>query len=281
MLYIGVTHCIICRSPPLPSPLSCLQLEYHHPVLEGRVAKAPTLHEVILFPHRKPLFPQSIFYPLVLNADGRILKNGLSKLHYRFLRYSTLPKTVLLESRYLQIMTVFLIFIGQILEKIVITLQLLRFKQKCLRQRWISSKSIMQLTKTFPPNSAIFIEKKWVEKSIVWKKCEFLWGEGNVLSTLRCLSQGSLSVELPRDSQLGSYHHQQQAPIRSYSPPSPRTVPFLRCMGMSTRRERHRSSLGLSTGIPRAACQVDIQAQNLTEGHATCQCYIAFWPVLE
>ena len=33
---------------------------------------------------------------------GRILKNGLSKLHYRFRRYSTLTKTVLLESQYLQ-----------------------------------------------------------------------------------------------------------------------------------------------------------------------------------
>ena len=31
-----------------------------------------------------------------------ILKNGLSELHYRFRRYSTLTKTVLLESQYLQ-----------------------------------------------------------------------------------------------------------------------------------------------------------------------------------
>ena len=47
-------------------------------------------------------FPQSIFYTLFLNEDGRILKNGLSKLHCRFRRYSTLPETVLLESQYLQ-----------------------------------------------------------------------------------------------------------------------------------------------------------------------------------
>ena len=33
---------------------------------------------------------------------GRILKNGLSKLQYRFWRYSTLTKAVLLESQYLQ-----------------------------------------------------------------------------------------------------------------------------------------------------------------------------------
>ena len=48
--------------------------------------------------------PQSIFYPLFLNEDGRILKtwNGFSKLHHRFRRYSTLTKTVLLESQYLQ-----------------------------------------------------------------------------------------------------------------------------------------------------------------------------------
>ena len=30
------------------------------------------------------------------------MKNGLSKLHYRFRRYSTLTKTVLLESQYLK-----------------------------------------------------------------------------------------------------------------------------------------------------------------------------------
>ena len=46
--------------------------------------------------------PQSIFYPLFLNEDGRIREKRLSKLHYRFRRYSTLPKTVLHESQYLQ-----------------------------------------------------------------------------------------------------------------------------------------------------------------------------------
>ena len=36
----------------------------------------------------------------------------------------------------------------------------------------------MQLTKTFPSNSAIFIEKKWVENRL-WEKSAFLW-EKNV-----------------------------------------------------------------------------------------------------
>ena len=60
------------------------------------------LHELILFPYRSPIFPTIDFYPLFLNEGGRILKNGLSKLHYRFRRFSTLTKTVLLESQYLQ-----------------------------------------------------------------------------------------------------------------------------------------------------------------------------------
>ena len=34
----------------------------------------------------------------------------------------------------------------------------------------------MQLTKTFPPNSAIFIEKKWVENRL-WGKSGFLLGK--------------------------------------------------------------------------------------------------------
>ena len=34
----------------------------------------------------------------------------------------------------------------------------------------------MQLTNTFFPNSAIFIEKKWVENRL-WGKSGFLWGK--------------------------------------------------------------------------------------------------------
>ena len=47
-------------------------------------------------------FPTIDFLPLFLNEDGRIREKGLSKLHCRFRRYSTLTKTVLLESQYLQ-----------------------------------------------------------------------------------------------------------------------------------------------------------------------------------
>ena len=67
------------------------------------------------------------------------------------------------------------------MKTIVITLQILRFKQNChgLRQSWTSSKSIMQLTEKFPPNSTIFIEKKWVENRL-WGKSVFLWGKKNV-----------------------------------------------------------------------------------------------------
>ena len=60
------------------------------------------IDELILFAHKNPLSPHNYFYRLFLNEDGRILKNGLSKLHYRFRQCSTLTKTVLLESQYLQ-----------------------------------------------------------------------------------------------------------------------------------------------------------------------------------
>ncbi len=55
-------------------------------------------------------------------------------------------------------MMVFLKFSGQILKK-TIPLQALRFYLNCLNQTYISLKSIMQLTKTFSPDSATFIEK--------------------------------------------------------------------------------------------------------------------------
>ena len=54
-------------------------------------------------PHKNALFPHNRFlYPRFLNEDGRIREKRLSKLHYRFRRYSTLTKKVLLESQYLQ-----------------------------------------------------------------------------------------------------------------------------------------------------------------------------------
>jgi hypothetical protein len=53
-------------------------------------------------------------------------------------------------------------FLGQILKKIAITLQILRLKLKTLNQTCTSSKSIMQLPNTVSLDSAIFIEiKRW------------------------------------------------------------------------------------------------------------------------
>ncbi len=45
-------------------------------------------------PQKITFSPQSIFNPLFLNEDSRIRKNRLSKLHYRFQRYTSLIKTV-------------------------------------------------------------------------------------------------------------------------------------------------------------------------------------------
>jgi hypothetical protein len=58
-----------------------------------------------------------------------------------------------------------------------------------LNQTCISSKSIMQLTKTIFPDSASFIEKKRVENRL-WRKVNFC-GEKN---SIICLSGASLSV---------------------------------------------------------------------------------------
>ncbi len=66
----------------------------------------------------------------------------------------------------------------QTLKKTIITLQALRFKLNGLNQTCISLKSIMQLTKTIFPDSAIFIEKKRVEIRL-WRKSEFLWRKIN------------------------------------------------------------------------------------------------------
>ena len=54
-------------------------------------------------------------------------------------------------------------------KKAFITLQALRFKLNSLNQTCISSKSIMQLTRTIFSDSAIFIEKKRVENRL-WAK---------------------------------------------------------------------------------------------------------------
>jgi hypothetical protein len=64
------------------------------------------------------------------------------------------------------------------LKKPIITLQVLRFKLKCLNQTCLSLKSIMQLTMTISPDSASFIEKKRVENRL-WRKSDFLWRKRN------------------------------------------------------------------------------------------------------
>ena len=134
----------------------------------------PLFHDAFFFPQKSTVSPQSIVYPLFLNEDGRIRGERLSKLHYRFRRYPTLPKTILLEYQYLQSDDDLLQILAWEIWKTVITLQILTFKQNCLSQSWISLKSIVQLTKTIFQNSAIFIEKRWVENRL-WGKSEFLW----------------------------------------------------------------------------------------------------------
>ncbi len=86
----------------------------------------------------------------------------------------------------------FLKFSGQFLKKTIITLQVLRFKLKCLNQTCLSLKSIMQLTMTISPDSASFIEKKRVENRL-WRKSEFLWRKENI----SCCSCCSRREQLP------------------------------------------------------------------------------------
>ena len=71
-----------------------------------------------------------------------------------------------------KVMKAFFIFSGQIFKKTIITLQTWRFKLKSLNQTYISSKSIMQLTKTIFSDSVIFIEKKRVEIQL-WQNVNF------------------------------------------------------------------------------------------------------------
>ena len=77
---------------------------------------------------------QLIFYQFFLNEDGRILKNGLSKLLYQFRRYSILTKTVLLESQYLQSYDSLPDFLRPKFEEDRHNFAHMRFKQNCLGQ---------------------------------------------------------------------------------------------------------------------------------------------------
>ena len=60
-------------------------------------------------------------------------------------------------------MKALLIFSGQIWKKTILTLQALTLKLRSLNQTCISSKSIIQLTKTTFKDSAVFIENNTVE----------------------------------------------------------------------------------------------------------------------
>ena len=84
-----------------------------------------------------------------------------------------LIKTVHDESQCLQSYDGLLEFLGQILKKVIITLQALRFIMNSLNQSCTSSKSIMQLTRTSFPDSVIFIEKEG-RKYFVAKKCNLV-----------------------------------------------------------------------------------------------------------
>ena len=74
-----------------------------------------------------------------------------------------------------KVMMVFFKIWPEKFKKPIITLQVLRFKLKCLNQTCLSLKSIMLLS----PDSASFIEKKRVENRL-WRKSEFLWRKKNI-----------------------------------------------------------------------------------------------------
>ena len=94
------------------------------------ISPAQTATWYIFFSQQKSTFSlQSIVYPLFFNEDGRIRERRLSKLHYQFRRYSTLPKTVCLNLNICKVMMIFLTFWPEKIRKTVITLQILRFKK--------------------------------------------------------------------------------------------------------------------------------------------------------
>ena len=134
-------------------------------------------HDTFFFPHKNALFPHNRF-----------------STHFFSMKMAELGKNVLvsciidlddiqlwlwqfcLNLNICKVMTIFFKFWPKKNRKTAITLLILRFKQNYLSQSWISSKSIMQLTKTIFQNSAIFIEKKWVENRL-WGKSAFFWGK--------------------------------------------------------------------------------------------------------
>ena len=162
------------------------------------------IHDATPPPQKKIQFrPQLIFYPLFLNEDIKVRENRLSKLYCRFRRYAILPKLVQqlpLESQCLQVMTNFSEFYlktrGDSHNFAGIEIKTQQSKSKLqifegcvwypkrrpcgvaintlvdlikLAGETPSLKSIMQLTKTRFPNSAISF-RKGGRKSVLGKR---------------------------------------------------------------------------------------------------------------
>ena len=163
-------------------------------------------------PTKMHFFPTIDFLPIFLNEDGRIRGKRLVSCIVDFDDIQLWLRQFFLNLNICKGMTVLLIFLGQNFKKIVVTcslkLQILRFKQNCLRQSWISSKSIMQLTTTFFPNSAIFIEKKWVENRLLGKS-GFLW-EKNVSCRPISVPCRKIPTKLRENPVLIHYSHYSQ-----------------------------------------------------------------------
>ena len=125
-----LVHLASCRSGKLSQRYACKHGPPPAPVLGDRSVRGPLMGTPLVnfsnpmihfFPDKNALFPQNRFFTHFFSMRQK----RFSKLHYRFQRYSTLPKTVLLESQYLQS------YDDRFgLRKSVITLQILRFKHE-------------------------------------------------------------------------------------------------------------------------------------------------------
>ena len=132
------------------------------------------VHMILFFPPTKMHFSwQSISTHFFSMKMAELGKNALVSYIIDFDDIQLCLRHFCLNLNICKIMTTFFKFWPKKIRKSGITLQRLRFKQNCPSQSWISSKSIMQLTKSIFENSAI--EKKWVENQL-WGKSGFSWG---------------------------------------------------------------------------------------------------------
>ena len=130
----------------------------------------PPPHKNALFPHNR--FSTHFFSMKMAELGGTVLVSCIID----FDDIQLCPRQFCLNLNICKVMTIFFKFWPKKIRKTVITLQILRFKQNCLSQSWISSKSIMQLTKTIFQNFANFIEKEWLENRL-WGKRGFCGGK--------------------------------------------------------------------------------------------------------